>query len=93
VKGCYIGQETVARLDALGHVNKLLVGLQFKSEAAAIDADLQKDGQPVGHVTSAARSPRLQATVALGYVRRGSHAPGTQLASSAGNATVVALPM
>ena len=29
VKGCYLGQETVARLDALGHVNKLLMGLKF----------------------------------------------------------------
>ena len=30
VKGCYLGQETVARLDALGHVNQLLKGLVFE---------------------------------------------------------------
>src|SRR4029453_1620592 len=31
-KGCYLGQETVARIDALGHVNRSLVGLKFASE-------------------------------------------------------------
>ncbi len=31
VKGCYLGQETVARLDALGHVNQLLKGLIVRS--------------------------------------------------------------
>ena len=29
VKGCYLGQETVARIDALGHVNRTLVGVRF----------------------------------------------------------------
>ena len=93
VKGCYIGQETVARLDALGHVNKLLVGLRIQRNDVAAGLDLVKDGHAVGSVTSAAWSPRLQATVALGYVRRGSHTPGTGLSSAAGEANVVALPM
>jgi folate-binding protein YgfZ len=93
VKGCYIGQETVARLDALGHVNKLLVGLRIQSNDVAAGLDVVKDGQTVGTVTSAAWSPRLQATVALGYVRRGSHMPGTVLSSAAGEASVVTLPM
>ncbi len=34
VKGCYLGQETVARIDALGHVNRLLKGLIFPTGAA-----------------------------------------------------------
>ncbi len=34
-KGCYLGQETVARIDALGHVNKLLVGVQFVGKEVA----------------------------------------------------------
>lgn len=94
VKGCYLGQETVARIDALGHVNKLLVGLQFDGSAVpAPGAELHAGEKPVGQLTSAAYSPRLTAAVALGYVRTGSNAPGTQLSSALGDARVVALPM
>lgn len=89
-KGCYLGQETVARLDALGHVNKTLVIVQF----AKLDPDvltsagteLTRDGQAVGQVTSAAYSPRLDATVALAYVKQGTNAPGTKLDSPCGPA-------
>ena len=36
VKGCYLGQETVARLDALGHVNQILKGLLLAPQASAL---------------------------------------------------------
>lgn len=91
-KGCYIGQETVARLDALGHVNKTLAGLRFDSAAPPpAGTELTAAGQPAGHLTSAARVPGHDMSVALGYLRRGSQAPGTRLDSPAGPATVVAL--
>lgn len=91
-KGCYLGQETVARLDALGHVNKTLVGVRF----AEADADrvppagteLTAGGRAVGEVTSATYSPTLATSVALAYVRQGSNAPGTKLDSSFGPAEV-----
>lgn len=94
VKGCYLGQETVARIDALGHVNKMLAGLRFAGSAVpARGTELSAGEQIVGQVTSATFSPRLGVPLALGYVRSASHAPGTRLASSAGEAEVVALPV
>jgi folate-binding protein YgfZ len=94
VKGCYLGQETVARIDALGHVNKTLCGVRFSgSDIPAPGATLTVAGQMAGEVTSAAFSPALQAPLALAYVRRGSSAPGTTLESAAGPAEVVALPV
>jgi tRNA-modifying protein YgfZ len=91
-KGCYLGQETVARLDALGHVNKTLVGLKYAE--AGFDnvpkpgTELTAVGQPVGQVTSSAYSPRLETAVALAYVKQGHNTPGTRLESVCGPATV-----
>jgi folate-binding protein YgfZ len=71
VKGCYLGQETVARLDALGHVNQVLKGLLLGPEAAAPAPGslLEADGKRVGFVTSSAISPGWDAPVALAMVR------------------------
>lgn len=70
-KGCYVGQETVARVHFRGHVNRHLRGLRFVSDtpppAGAQLAD--SAGKVVGDVRSAAISPRLGG-VALGMVRR-----------------------
>ncbi len=94
VKGCYLGQETVARIDALGHVNKLLVGVQFDGQEIPADgAELQAEGQPVGAVTSATYSPRLERPLALAYVRHGLAKPGAKLTSPSGAAEVVRLPL
>ncbi len=77
-KGCYLGQETVARIDALGHVNKKLVEVRFDDDnVPAEGAELSVGGQPVGRVTSAARSPRWQAPVALSMVKRGANESGS----------------
>jgi hypothetical protein len=93
-KGCYLGQETVARIDALGHVNQTLAGVRFDGGAAVpIGLELTADGAIVGRVTSAAYSPGLHAPLALAFVRRGSNQPGTRLDSALGRAEVVALPI
>jgi folate-binding protein YgfZ len=93
-KGCYLGQETVARIDAIGHVNRLLVGLKFDCTAIpSAGTELLAADQPVGHVTSAAWSPRLSAPLALAYIRRNHAKPGSQLTSPAGPAEVVTLPL
>lgn len=90
-KGCYLGQETVARIDALGHVNKTLVRLRFDaSEPPPPGTELIAGEVDVGRVTSAAFSPLEKAVVALGYVRRGSNEPGSKLASACGPALVLA---
>jgi len=84
-KGCYLGQETVARIDALGHVNKKLVRVHFtRAEACGPGEALHAAGKPAGSVTSSARSPRLGGVVGLAYVRREFWASGTVLDSACG---------
>jgi folate-binding protein YgfZ len=70
-KGCYPGQEPVARLHYRGHPNRGLRVLALEgAELPAYDAELTLDGKVVGRVTSAAPDPEHGA-VALAYVRRG----------------------
>jgi folate-binding protein YgfZ len=72
-KGCYTGQEVIVRIAHRGHVNKHLRGLLLgDAPAPAPGAKLfnPESGREVGWVTSAAVSPLLGQTVALGYVRR-----------------------
>ncbi len=71
VKGCYLGQETVARLDALGHVNKILRRLIGRpgDPVPPAGAELTADGKAVGTITSSAFSPGRGVGVALGIVR------------------------
>lgn len=69
-KGCYPGQEPVARLHYRGHPNRGLRVLAIDGvELPAYDAELTLDGKVVGRVTSAAPDPE-HGVVALAYVRR-----------------------
>jgi folate-binding protein YgfZ len=93
-KGCYLGQETVARIDALGHVNKQLCGVAFSGEVVPPGGtELVAAGKVVGTVTSACWSPKLGRPLALAYVRRGHHEPGSSLSSDYGGGAVVPLPL
>jgi aminomethyltransferase len=77
-KGCYIGQETVARVKYRGHVNRALSGLLIEGERVPGEgAQVTVDGKEVGRVTSAVRSIALGRPIALGYVRREHFEPGT----------------
>jgi tRNA-modifying protein YgfZ len=67
-KGCYVGQETVARLFYKGKPNRQLRGLTA-TEPVEVGTELTLDGRIVGTVTSAADSPRL-GPIALALVRR-----------------------
>ncbi len=79
-KGCYIGQETVARIRTYGHVNRSLVGLRLpEGEPPVHGTKLFQEGKEVGLVTSSVFSPAAGSAVALGYVRRGFEKPGTRL--------------
>ena len=70
-KGCYVGQETVARLHFRGHVNKHLRGISAAElDAPPLGATLHTDdGAQVGDVRSTARSPRLGG-IGLAMIRR-----------------------
>jgi folate-binding protein YgfZ len=95
VKGCYLGQETVARIDAVGHVNQILRGLLLEPGAAAPPAagSVEVDGKSVGRLTSAAFSPGWNAWIGLAYVRINQMAAGTQVRlSGAGANSVIEVP-
>lgn len=70
-KGCYIGQEVVARVHFRGHVNRHLRGLRVASEAAPPTGAqlIDESGNHVGEVRSSVASPRLGG-IALAMVRR-----------------------
>ena len=78
-KGCYIGQETVARVHFRGHVNRFLRRLRFVTRPAPPKGAelLDETGKVIGEIKSAALSPRFGG-VALGMVRR-EILPGTTL--------------
>jgi folate-binding protein YgfZ len=81
-KGCYIGQEVISRIRAYGQVAKSLSGLRLPGDLAVLPGKgdkLFREGKEVGYITSAVRSPALNANIALGYVRREHNAPGTDL--------------
>jgi folate-binding protein YgfZ len=99
-KGCYIGQEVIARIRTYGQVAKKLRGLRFSGGDGAMPVrgdKLVRDGREVGTITSVARSPKLGgAVIGLGYVRRECNAMGTVLEVRAGvggmTAGIVPLP-
>jgi folate-binding protein YgfZ len=94
-KGCYIGQETIARATHLGGVKYGLVGFAFGTPAPAAGAELFAD-QPksVGEVTSVVTSDRLGGPVGLGFVRLTHAEPGTVLRTADGStAEVRSLPL
>ena len=68
-KGCYLGQEVVARVHFRGHVNRHLRPLRFVDTAPAVGATLVDGDKDVGKVTSSVESPEF-GPIGLGYVRR-----------------------
>jgi folate-binding protein YgfZ len=90
-KGCYPGQEVVARLEGRGgNVNKRLCGLRL-SEPVTPATLLRFEGRDAGRVTTAAISPRL-GPIAMAYVQRGALEIGGPLEAGNATAQIVALP-
>ncbi|MEW6278550.1 MAG: glycine cleavage T C-terminal barrel domain-containing protein [Candidatus Eremiobacterota bacterium] len=87
-KGCYIGQEVVARVLHRGHVNRRLVGIRADAGKKEIQGKLFADGREVGRVTSSVVSPEF-GPIALGYVRRENWHAGTALQAEKGRAVRV----
>jgi folate-binding protein YgfZ len=81
-KGCYAGQEIIARIHWRGHVAKKLAGIVFDREAeppADFAVRTCDEGREVGRITSTVFSPRLRRQIALAVIRYDSLAPGTEL--------------
>lgn len=97
-KGCYVGQEVVARLGTYGSVSKKLVGLKLKGKTVPeAGSKILRDKEEVGWVTSACYSPTLSLPIALGFIKRGSFEPETPVEIAAAQeripATVVKRPL
>ncbi|TAJ09253.1 MAG: aminomethyl transferase family protein [Nitrospirae bacterium] len=79
-KGCYPGQEVVARMDTYGSVRRRLAGLSLKGSAVPPHgAKIFSGDREVGWVSSAASSPSLGHPIALGFPLRDFTQPGTAL--------------
>jgi len=89
-KGCYLGQEVVARGTARGHVNRRLVGFRLEGPEPPAGAPLVRDGKEVGRLTSVGRAFGAGGLAALGFVRRESWDLGTELGVRHGHAVTVA---
>lgn len=92
-KGCYIGQEVIARATYRGQMNKKLAGVLLGDVVLERGAELFLADKRVGRVTSVAVSPKHGQHIALAYVHRDHLAAGTALRTADGRtATVSALP-
>ena len=96
-KGCYIGQEIVARMKYRGHPNRLLRGFEIVSDISPQSGDRLFDrDKEIGWLTSAVISPTLGKTIGMGYIRVAFTDEGSEVAVETANgrldATVQLLP-
>ena len=94
-KGCYLGQEVVARLHFRGQVSKVLCGLEFAvDETPEVGTALALEDRRAGTLTSATVSPRLGSVVGLAMLQRRAAQIGTRLdVEGGGRAEVVRSPL
>ncbi|MBI4482292.1 MAG: aminomethyl transferase family protein, partial [Acidobacteria bacterium] len=96
-KGCYVGQEVMARILYRGHVNRKLTGLRLQGgKVPEKGSTIVAGDKEIGQVTSAVFSPALGQPIALGYVRREFLTPGSKVEvkfnGDSASAEVVTLP-
>jgi len=78
-KGCYLGQELVARIDTRGHVNRWLAGIRILTNTVPPQgAEIASGGKIVGTFTSPSESLTLRSPIGLSLIRR-EVAPGDQV--------------
>ncbi len=92
-KGCYTGQEVVARMRSRGRANHRLVGLRFDAEPSSDAADraLHVGDKKVGEITSRVMSPRF-GPIGLAFVKSEQSASDTRVESADGSAVIVDVP-
>jgi len=93
-KGCYIGLEIVERIRARAILHRTFTGFLFEGAVPETGAKIKNGERNIGEITSAARIPFAsgERTVALGYLRRESEAPGTVVHVGEQQATVQSIP-
>jgi folate-binding protein YgfZ len=93
-KGCYVGQEIIARMESRGRLAKQLCGLRLPEglpDGLALPAKLDAAGKEAGDLTSVVESPR-HGLIGLAYVRSAHAEPGGRLAVGGADAEVAELP-
>lgn len=79
-KGCYVGQEVVARIKWRGHVNWHLVGFEIEGEVVPnVGDEIFSDERKIGRITSSILSPTSNKPLSLGYIRREFKEVGTEV--------------
>ena len=79
-KGCYVGQEVIARIKWRGHVNWILTGLKIDGHDIPNKHSTIISGErEIGYITSSTFSPKLDKVIALGYIRREFNSSGTHV--------------
>jgi aminomethyltransferase len=94
-KGCYIGQEIIARIHFRGHIAKQLTGLIFETGDAKVQPNDELksiEGKNAGRITSVTFSPKLGKNIALAFVRYDFLKGGTELKVNDLTAQVKDLP-
>ncbi|MCC5877348.1 MAG: hypothetical protein JJU11_14085, partial [Candidatus Sumerlaeia bacterium] len=93
-KGCYPGQETIAKILNLGHPARKLTGIKWQGEdPPAPGSPLHVAGKEGGHLSSSTWSPRLGHPIGLAMMKWPHRNPGTEVTTAEGlKGTVTALP-
>lgn len=92
-KGCYLGQEPIARIDSMGHVNQELRGLRLSGTevpAAGTKVVMPNEVREAGVITSASRDFSTGEPIALALIKRNYLSPGMKLSVTIGDAEVSA---
>lgn len=90
-KGCYIGQEVIARLDTYDKVQKKLVGVKLNEQLELNNGQFvfEDKGIVVGKITSYTFSQKLKSYIGLAYIRTTHSTPGTQLTFKLSNNKII----
>jgi folate-binding protein YgfZ len=96
-KGCYVGQEVVAKVKYIGHVNRRFIGfVMMGSDVPDLKSPIRKDGKDVGYATTTLFSPGLNAPIGLGFVSRAAGVADTEVEIMSGGkalkARIIDLP-
>ncbi len=91
-KGCYIGQEVIAKLKTYSAPKWALMGLVSDAPMPAPGQDLLLGGKKLGAMRSSTWSPAMQRYIGMAYLDRDNRAPGTLYPFDWGEATCAALP-
>lgn len=91
-KGCYIGQEVVARIRYIGHVNRRFIGLICEGTVVPeAHAAIQSQGKDVGYVTTGVFSPGINKPIAMGFINRAAAEPDTPVILAGKSGTIPAV--